>query len=128
MTADEFRTVYFTEFINVANSEIQVYLDLFVLLYGTNYYGVEYYLQGLYVAHRLTVQSQSQVSAAGTGGLGNVIGNTSSKKEGDVAVGYASNAPADHGSGDGDCGATSYGIEFEHLMTRFSIAGLVSGN
>jgi hypothetical protein len=127
MTANQFRTVYFTEFVNLTDPEVQIFLDWFVLLYGTNYYGAEDRLQGLYTAHRLTIQNQSQVSATGTGGTGAPVGNISMKKEGDVSIAYASNAPAPHSSGDGDFGATSYGIEFEHLMTKFSITGLVSG-
>lgn len=125
MDANEFKLA-FTEFVNVPNGDIDRYLNLFVVLYGVDYHGGENRLQGLYVAHRLTIQNQSQVSPLGLGGTGSVQ-QIASKKEGDVSVTYgASGVTANARSG--DFNLSSYGVDFEYLMFLFSIGGIVSNS
>lgn len=115
MTLAEFRVLY-PDFSAIPDANIQIYLDLFVSLYGVNYGNVTDHLQGLYTAHRLIVFNQGGAVA---------VGAITSKSEGDVSRSYADSTGAASSS---EFASSSYGVEFINLIRAFGSGGVVSGN
>lgn len=137
LTPEMFKLAY-PEFATLDDLPIQQLLDEFEMLHGLQYCGAEKLLQGLYVAHRLSIRgylatpmgsatSGEEGTTHGVCGAGGLYGNLKSKKEGDVTVVYNTNAPAVTDKA-GDYWKTAYGTQFENLFHKFSTSGLVSQN
>lgn len=103
MTLAEFRTLY-PEFAAIDDAVVQRYLDMFECQFGTDYGCMTDELQGLFVAHRLTIWQKTSSGASGPQLV------TTNRRVGDVSIGgYVA------GGGDGSYGdysSTAYGIQF----------------
>jgi len=106
----EFRAAY-PEFSAEADTTIQINLDLFVIIYGTGYGSLVDHMQGLYTAHKLTLNNQSQ----------DTTGQIISKTVGDVSVTYA-NTEKSIAGGASLLHSTRYGKELAQLISGFSNA------
>lgn len=100
MTTIEFRTIY-PSFLESTDFQINYFLGLFVTLYGS---GLNDHLQGLYVAHRLTVSKQGSTKE----------GKITSESVGDISVSYSTETDIT------GMNSTPYGVEFSNLIAGFS--------
>lgn len=120
MTLAEFKAIYTK--ITLSDTQIQMYLDLFVCQYGEDDGDCCMYdhLQGLFTAHRCTVFQN-----ASKGGGGAPTLTQTSKSVGDVSVsGHVSGA---NDSTFGDFGATAYGIEFINSIQLLGSGPMMAG-
>lgn len=114
MTPSEFKAIY-TQFAANADADIQRQLDLFGCLYGDEYGCAQEHLEGLFVAHQLTV-----FTSAGSGPV-QTVGNRS---VGDVSVGYLQSSGA---ASAGDFASTKYGLEFSRLIGMYGAGPMLAG-
>ena len=117
MTLAEFRAFY-PEFSGVDDIVVQRYLDLFICQFGEQYGCMTGELQGLFVAHRLTIWKRTNSGSAGA------VVTTTSKSVGDESLsGYVA------GGGDGgygDYSATAYGIQFWNNIKLYGSGGFMA--
>lgn len=112
MTVDEFLAIFpeFDDPVKYPTSRIQLYLTLAATRVGECAWGDTYDLGiALFTAHYLATFGN-----AGVGGV--TIGEVSSKKVGDVQVGYATTSNRD--SGAGWWNGTIYGQQWWDLFSR----------
>lgn len=114
MTPAEFKAIY-TQFASETDADIKRQLDLFSCLYGDEYDCVQDHLEGLFVAHQLTV-----FNAAGAG----PVQTMTNRSVGDVSVGYAQSSGAANA---GDFASTKYGLEFDRLVRMYGAGPMLAG-
>lgn len=112
MTPEEFLIKY-PDFA-VSTDEIQNQIDLFALLYQTDFGDLEDYLIGLYVAHQLTVFTVN------TGSSPNGI--ITDRSITDMSWKYKTSSSTDKA---GDFGSTKYGLEFYRVVKMFGLGPII---
>ena len=117
MTLSEFRAFY-PEFNAIDDVVVQRYLDLFTCQFGDQYGCMTDELQGLFVAHRLTVWKRTNSGSAAA------IVTATSKSVGDESLsGYVA------GGGDGgygDYASTAYGVQFWNNIKLYGGGGFMA--
>ncbi|AUR89468.1 head completion adaptor [Vibrio phage 1.123.O._10N.286.48.F3] len=113
MTVDEFKAEYPN--ITATDAQIQRYLDLFLCFYTDDYGCLADYLQGLFVAHRLYIDSLP----------GSPVLIQTTKKAGDVMVGGqllngGQSLPMDFS-------ASRYGTTFATMIAPFGAGPMMAG-
>lgn len=120
MTLSEFRQTY-PEFSQVADAVIQRYLDEFLIFYRADYGDYSDTLQGLYVAHYLTLGYNLTTGQAKPGSVAMSI---TSRSVGDVSM---SGTLIGVGSDATQWDATLFGQKFKLLIGIFGAGPLLTG-
>ncbi len=117
MTLIEFRAFY-PEFSAVDDLVVQRYLDLFICQFTGDYGCMTNELQGLFVAHRLSIWQRTNKGSAGA-----VVTATSKSVRDESLSGYV----AGSNDGDyGDYGSTAYGIQFWNNIKLYGGGGFMA--
>ena len=117
MTLAEFRAFY-PEFSTIDDIVVQRYLDLFICQFGDQYGCMTDELQGLFVAHRLTIWKRTNA------GSSSAVVTVTSKSVGDESLGgYVAGGGE---GGYGDYSSTAYGIQFWNNIKLYGGGGLMA--
>ena len=112
MTVVEFKIKY-PDFA-VSDDDIQNQLDLFALLYQTDFGDLGDYLAGLYVAHQLTVFNVNTGSAPS--------GVITDRSVSEMSWKYKNSSSSDKA---GDFASTKYGLEFYRVSSMFGLGPMI---
>lgn len=120
MTLADFRAIY-PEFIKVPDAVVQRYLDEFKIFYMLDYGDYADTLQGLYVAHYLTMGFNLKTGESKGGSHSFAV---TSRSVGDVSmsgslIGVDATSPWD---------ATIYGQKFRLMISAFGAGPYLTGN
>ena len=117
MTLAEFRA-YYPQFDSIDDLVVQRYLDLFECQFIGDYGCMHSELQGLFVAHRLSIWQRTS-----SGSVGPIV-VTTSKSVGDESQGGFVAGASDGGYG--DYSATAFGVQFWNTIMLYGAGGLMA--
>jgi len=117
MTLAEFR-IFYPQFSTIDDAVVNRYLELFLCQFVGDYDCMANELQGLFVAHRLTVWKRT------SGGSDGAIVVATSKSVGDESQsGFVAGA---QDGGYGDYAATAYGVQFWSTIMLYGGGGMMA--